>query len=42
MRVYPGVPAKASLKGTSIRFKYKRVAPGRPTFQDSGLCEDSS
>jgi hypothetical protein len=38
---YPGVPTKASLDGVSHRFKNKRGAPGRPSFSDTGLYEDS-
>lgn len=38
---YPGVPTKASLKGVSHRFKNKRGTPGRPSFIDTGLYENS-
>ena len=37
----PGVPTKASLDGTSHRFKNKKGAPGRPSFVDTGLFEAS-
>jgi len=37
---YPGVPTAASIKGVRSRFK-KRLDPGRPSFQDSSLYEDS-
>jgi hypothetical protein len=37
---YPGVPTKASIKGVRSRFK-KRLDPGRPSFQDSGVYENN-
>lgn len=36
----PGVPTKASLMGTSSRFKGKKGTP-RPSFIDTGLYENS-
>lgn len=39
--VVGGVPTKASLDGTSHRFKNKKGAPGRPSFVDTGLFEAS-
>lgn len=39
--IFPKVPTQASLDGVSHRFKGKRGVPGRPSFQDTGLYEDS-
>ena len=37
---YPGIPTKAAKKGIRSRFK-DRLDPGRPSFQDTGLYEQS-
>jgi len=37
---YPGVPTAASIRGVRRRFK-RRLDPGRPSFQDTGLYEAS-
>lgn len=37
----PGVPTQASLDGVSHRFKGKKSGTARPSFQDTGLYEDS-
>jgi hypothetical protein len=37
----PGVPTQAAKDGVSHRFKSKRGPKNRPSFQDTGLFEDS-